>query len=101
MNILRETVIFSNWLAGLNDKLGKARILARIQSAKQGNLGDCAPVGEGVSEIRIHFGSGYRVYFAQEGLQIYLLISGGDKSTQRQDIGRAKALWREIKESGA
>jgi putative addiction module killer protein len=73
---------------------------ARLRSAKNGNFGDCKPIGEGVSEIRIDFGPGYRAYYAQEGLNLYLLIAGGDKCPQERDIKQAKAMWREIK-SGA
>ena len=98
MNTMLETETFSNWLTKLRDKQGKARILARIASAKGGNFGDCDSVGEGVSEMRIHFGPGYRVYFAQEGACVYLLLTGGNKSEQRQDIAEAKAMWRAIRE---
>ncbi len=93
-----ETETFSNWLAKLRDKQGKARILARIASAKAGNFGDCGSVGEGVSEMRIHFGPGYRMYFAQKGMCVYLLLTGGNKSERERDIKEAKAIWRIIKE---
>jgi putative addiction module killer protein len=73
--------------------------LARLRSATLGNFGDCEPVGEGVSEMRIHFGPGYRVYFMRTGTTIYVLLVGGDKSTQKQDIARAKKMARELKES--
>jgi putative addiction module killer protein len=99
VSILRETGIFSDWLTGLDDKRGKARILARLQSARFGNFGDCEPVGDGVSEMRIHFGPGYRIYFVQEEVHVYLLLFGGDKSTQRQDIKRALTMWRDVKEN--
>jgi putative addiction module killer protein len=71
---------------------GKARIIARIRSAEHGNFGDCEPVGEGVSEMRIHTGPGYRVYYSRRGKIVYLLLSGGDKSSQKRDIKRAKAI---------
>ena len=101
MNTIYETETFSNWLAKLKDRQGKARILARIASAKAGNFGDCEPIGEGVSEMRIHFGPGYRLYFAQEDKRVYLLIIGGDKSEQKRNIGDAKIMWRAIKGEGS
>jgi putative addiction module killer protein len=93
--LLRSTE-FDAWLRGLRDHLGKARILARIVAAELGNFGDCAPVGEGVSEMRIHTGPGYRLYYAQQGAVVYLLLVGGNKSTQARDIKRAKAMWKEF-----
>lgn len=98
INTLRKTDLFSEWLAKLRDMRGKARILARITSARAGHFGDCRSVGEGVFEMRIDVGPGYRVYYAQEGQQIYLLLLGGDKSTQKKDITKAKTLWQTIKE---
>ncbi|CCG40875.1 type II toxin-antitoxin system RelE/ParE family toxin [Magnetospirillum molischianum] len=89
---------FDAWLRHLSDPKGKARILARINSAQHGNFGDCEPVGEGVSEMRVHVGPGYRVYFTRRGEVVYLLLCGGDKSTQRRDIEKAKALAREVRE---
>jgi putative addiction module killer protein len=83
---------FDKWLTRLKDPKGKARIVACIRSAELGNLGDVRPVGEGISEMRIHFGPGYRVYFTQRGRLLILLLTGGDKSSQKQDIKRAKAL---------
>jgi putative addiction module killer protein len=68
----------------------RPRILARLRSAMLGNFGDCEPVGEGVSEMRIHVGQGYRVYFVRMGPTIYVLLTGGDKSSQKNDIARAK-----------
>jgi putative addiction module killer protein len=87
---------FDTWLAGLKDKNGKARILQRLDAAQTGNFGDCSPVGEGVSEMRIHVGPGYRVYFTRHGEIVYLLLLGGDKSTQPRDIKRAKTLAKTI-----
>ena len=92
MNGFLRTAEFDAWLSGLRDKVGKARILQRLDAAQHGNFGDCAPVGEGVSEMRIHAGPGYRLYFTRRGEVIYLLLLGGDKSTQGRDIKRAKAL---------
>ncbi|WLG95259.1 type II toxin-antitoxin system RelE/ParE family toxin [Pseudomonas sp. FP198] len=84
-----QSRIFSSWLDGLRDVTGKARIIARIRSAEHGNLGDCEPVGNAVYEMRIHSGPGYRVYFARRDSVLYLLLAGGDKSTQKRDIKRA------------
>ncbi len=73
--------------------------MARLNSAALGNFGDCEPVGDGVSEMRVHFGPGYRVYFVRKGATVYVLLTGGDKGTQRRDIERAKQIAREFKES--
>lgn len=89
-----RTEEFDNWLAALKDRKGRARIVKRIRSAEYGNFGDCEPVGEGVSEMRIHFGPGYRVYFTRRGEVVYLLLLGGDKSSQKRDIKRAIELAR-------
>lgn len=96
-NVIHKTDKFLTWIDGLKDQKGRARVLSRIVAAETGNFGDCGPVGEGVFEMRIHFGPGYRVYVAQEGVNIYLLIAGGDKSSQKQDIRQAKKLWSELK----
>jgi putative addiction module killer protein len=93
---VRQTTRFATWLAGLRDDRAKARILKRLDRAKDGNLGDVAPVGEGVSEMRIFYGPGYRVYFIQRGSELIVLLCGGDKSTQGADIEEAKALAKEI-----
>lgn len=98
MNTFYQTDQFSNWLQKLRDIQAKARIVARIKSAEVGNLGDCAPVGEGVSEMRLHFGPGYRLYFWKKGTRVYWLLIGGNKSSQQKDIQRAQALRREIEE---
>jgi putative addiction module killer protein len=89
---------FSEWLERLADERAKARISVRIISAEKGNFGDCEPVGDGISEMRIHFGPGYRLYFTRRGEVIYLLLCGGDKSTQKRDIKRAKAMLAALKE---
>jgi putative addiction module killer protein len=96
MNAFYRSDEFDAWLAGLKDKIGRARIALRIRSAELGNFGDCEPVGEGVSEMRIHFGPGYRVYFTRRGKDIYLLLLGGDKSSQKRDIKRAIELARTL-----
>ena len=97
MNSLVSTPEFEQWLGKLRDAKGKARILSRLDSAALGNLGDCQPVGEGLSEMRIHFGPGYRVYFTRRGTFVYVLLIGGDKSTQKRDIKRALKMARELK----
>jgi putative addiction module killer protein len=94
MNVLLQTEEFSEWLHGLRDVAAKARVVARLSAAEVGNFGECAPVGDGVSEMKIHVGPGYRVYFTRSGEVIYLLLCGGNKSTQKADIRRAKALAR-------
>jgi len=98
MNTFIQSSNFSSWLAALSDQKAKARVLARIQSAAFGNFGDCEPVGEGVSEMRIHVGAGYRVYFVRTGSTVYVLLAGGDKSSQKKDIARAKKMAQELKE---
>ncbi len=96
MNTFLRSEVFDAWLSGLKDKAGRARILYRIRSAEQGNFGDCSPVGEGVSEMRIHVGPGYRVYFTRRGNVVYLLLLGGDKSSQKRDIKRAIEMARTL-----
>ena len=93
---VRQTARFRDWLKGLRDERARARILKRLDRAQAGNLGDVAPVGEGVSEMRIFYGPGYRVYFVQRGSELIVLLCGGDKSTQGADIEEAKALAREL-----
>lgn len=91
---------FNVWLSSLKDAKAKARILARLESAKHGNLGDCKPIGDGISEMRVHVGAGYRVYYAKTGSTIYLLLNGGDKSSQKKDITRAKKILQDFKKEG-
>jgi putative addiction module killer protein len=97
VNSLIATPEFERWLEKLRDAKGKARILSRLDAAALGNFGDCETVREGVSEMRIHFGPGYRVYFTRRGTFVYVLLIGGDKSTQRRDIRRAHQIARELK----
>ena len=99
MNIFERSAEFDTWLAGLKDKIGRARILHRIRSAEHGNFGDCEPVGEGVSEMRIHVGPGYRVYYMRRASVVYVLLAGGDKSTQKRDIKRAIEMAQALKRS--
>jgi len=96
MNTLIRSSVFSDWLNSLKDQKAKARILHRLSQASLGNFGDCEPVGERVSEMRIHHGPGFRVYFVRHGAVVYVLLCGGDKSSQRRDIARAKRMAREI-----
>lgn len=96
MRAILTTEHFDAWFADLRDQQAAARIKTRISWAESGNFGDCEPVGEGVSEMRIHYGPGYRVYFTQRGLEVVILLAGGDKSTQTKDIKTALKLAREL-----
>ncbi|MDW5314284.1 type II toxin-antitoxin system RelE/ParE family toxin [Rhizobium sp. PL01] len=96
MLVFETTDVFKDWLFSLRDMKAKARILARIRSAEFGNLGDCSPVGEGVSEMRIHYGPGYRLYFKRTGDVVYLLLAGGDKSSQKRDIAAALKMAKSL-----
>jgi len=98
MFTIRETMEFSNWLTKLKDVQARARIVRRVDRLQRGNPGDVKPVGEGVSELRIDYGPGYRVYFIQEGKLIIVLLCGGDKSSQSRGISQAKALAKALKE---
>ncbi|WP_081496983.1 type II toxin-antitoxin system RelE/ParE family toxin [Methylobacterium sp. GXF4] len=95
---MRQTTIYEAWFAGLRDERARARIDVRIKRLALGNAGDVKPVGEGVSELRIDYGPGYRVYFAQRGSEIVLLLCGGDKRTQDRDIREAQSLNRQEKQ---
>lgn len=92
MPALRHTAVFSTWLDDLRDNAAKARILVRLRRLELGNPGDVKPVGEGVSEMRVDYGPGYRVYFVQRGKELIILLCGGDKRTQANDIARAKQM---------
>ncbi|OQS32978.1 type II toxin-antitoxin system RelE/ParE family toxin [Chromobacterium haemolyticum] len=98
MNTFLTTAEFNAWLSQLRDPIAKARIAIRIRSAEQGNFGDCEPVGDGVSEMRIHTGAGYRVYYTRRGQVVYLLLCGGNKSSQKRDIKHAKTLLKNLPE---
>lgn len=89
---IRETTIYSKWFATLGDHKARARIDARIRRLSLGNPGDVRPVGNGVSELRIDYGPGYRVYYVRRGPVFVLLLCGGDKRTQDRDINTAKSL---------
>jgi putative addiction module killer protein len=97
MNSPVQSSVFSEWLTALKDDIGKASILRRLANAELGNFGDVEPVGEGVSEMRIHGGPGYRVYFVRSGTVVYILLCGGMKSTQKRDIGTAKRVAKELR----
>lgn len=93
---VRQTEVYVRWIARLDDDRARARIEARIFRLSLGNPGDVKQVGEGVSELRIDYGPGYRVYFARQGEAIVILLCGGDKRSQRKDIALAKALAKEL-----
>ncbi len=96
MNTFLRSDEFDAWLTRLKDKVARARIALRIRSAEHGNFGDCEPVGEGVSEMRIHVGPGYRIYFTRHAEVVYLLLIGGDKSSQKRDVKRALEMARTL-----
>ncbi len=93
---LRKTEVFARWLDGLRDLRARARVQARLERLVGGNPGDVEPVGEGVSELRINYGPGYRVYFKQRGREVIVLLAGGDKRTQAKDIQTALRLARNL-----
>ena len=96
MLVVRQTDIFRSWLQSLNDARAIARIAVRIDRLAMGNPGDVRPVGSGISEMRIHYGPGYRVYFVLRGAELIILLCGGDKSTQSADIARARHVAKEV-----
>ena len=93
---VRKTEVYAKWLDGLRDVRGRARVLVRVERLAAGNPGDVRPVGEGVSELRIDYGPGYRVYFKKQGGTIVVLLAGGDKRTQSRDIKTALRLARNL-----
>jgi putative addiction module killer protein len=93
---VRKTEVFATWLDGLRDLRARARVQVRIERLAAGNPGDVKPVGEGVSELRIDYGPGYRVYYKQEGWELVILLAGGDKRSQTRDIERALRLARNL-----
>ncbi|MES9858711.1 MAG: type II toxin-antitoxin system RelE/ParE family toxin [Sedimenticola sp.] len=88
---------YAQWLGNLRDARAKAKIIMQVDRMELGLFGDSEPIGDGLSELRIHYGPGYRVYYGKEGQKVYLLLCGGDKSTQSKDIKRAKAHWQDYK----
>ena len=95
---IRKTEIFTKWFNSLNDRRARARIQARIDRVEMGHFGDVAPVGGGVSELRIFYGPGYRVYFVQKNTVVVILLSGGDKTSQQSDIAKAKKIAMQLEE---
>ena len=93
---VRETEAFKDWMASLKDAAAKTRIAVRIRRLAFGHVGDVKTVGEGVSELRVHAGPGYRVYFVQRGAILIVVLCGGDKGSQIRDIEKAKALARQV-----
>lgn len=93
---IRKTEVFAKWLNDLDNIRARARVLARIERLAAGNPGDVAPVGEGVSELRINYGPGYRIYYRQFGGSLVILLAGGDKRTQAKDIKAALRLARNL-----
>ena len=93
---IRETKVYADWFSKLRDRGAKARIDTRIRRLSLGNPGDVKPVGAGVSELRINYGPGYRIYFIQRGSDVIILLGGGDKRTQQQDIKKALELARNL-----
>lgn len=93
---VRKTAQFTKWFKSLKDRRARARSLARIDRLATGHFGDVAPVGEGVSELRIFYGPGYRLYFVQRSAVVVKLLTGGDKSSQSADVAKAKAIARKL-----
>ena len=93
---IRKTTVFARWMEGLRDLRARARVQVRIERLAAGNAGDVKPVGEGVSELRVDYGPGYRVYFTKRGLTVVILLVGGDKRTQAADIRTALRLARNL-----
>jgi putative addiction module killer protein len=98
MYSIEKTAVFDKWIRRLKDQRAKAKILVRIQRIQEdGNFGDCEPVGNGISELRIQYSKGYRIYIKEYKGKIVILLSGGTKSSQQVDIAKAKELWIEVK----
>jgi len=96
MKEIRETETYKKWFAALNDTRAKTRINIRVKRLAINNPGDVKPAGEGISEMRVDYGPGYRVYFKDTGKEIIILLCGGDKKTQDNDINKAKELWKNL-----
>ena len=93
---IRKTDVYAEWIDNLRDLQGRARILVRVERLASGNPGDVKAIGGGVSELRVHFGPGYRLYFTQRGHDIVILLAGGDKSSQSTDIQTALQLAKNL-----
>lgn len=96
---IQQTEAYAKFFSGLRDRVARTRIDIRIRRLSLGNAGDAKPVGDGVSELRVDYGPGYRIYFVQRGEVVIVLLAGGDKSTQEKDIRNAKVLAKDLKES--
>ena len=96
MNVFIQSAEFAAWMRKLRNIGAKARILSRLDCAALGNFGDCEPIGEGVLEMRIHLGPGYRIYYTRRGAELYLLLAGGDKGTQKRDVRKALEMARQL-----
>lgn len=94
---VRQSELFASWLKDLSDERARAKVVVRIRRLSLGNFGDVKPVGDGVSELRIDYGPGYRLYFVRRGAALIVLLCGGDKSTQAKDIETAKAMAKKLK----
>jgi putative addiction module killer protein len=98
MYLIEKTAEFDKWLKKLNDLRAKAKILFRLQKLEnEGHFGDCKPVGSGISELKINYAKGYRIYFKETDGKFIILLIGGDKSTQQKDIEKAKKIWDKLK----
>mgnify|MGYP003394319328 CR=1 FL=1 len=93
---VRRTAYFTSWLDDLRDRRARARIVTRLERAESGNFGDSKLIADGVSEMRIDYGPGYRLYFVKRGTTVIVLLCGGDKTTQSADIARARQLSKEV-----
>lgn len=98
MFVIHQTETFAKWIGDLSDSRASERIAQRLVRLQSGLLGDVKPVGDGISELRVDYGPGYRVYFVQRGRVVVVLLCGGDKRTQRQDINKAKALAADLED---
>ena len=98
MYFIEKTDEFDKWLRKLKDLRAKAKILYRIQRIESdGHFGECSSVGNGISELKVNYAKGYRIYFREKGQRIIILLIGGDKSSQQDDINKAKEIWRKLK----
>ncbi len=98
MYIIEKTIEFDKWLRKLNDLRAKAKILFRVQKLEnEEHFGDCKPIGSGISELKINYAKGYRIYFKEKDGKIIILLCGGDKSIQKHDIEKAKLIWNNLK----
>lgn len=95
---IKLTEEFNAWLNGLKDNITRLRLARRLEKASRGVLGDTKPVGDGVFEIREHFGAGWRMYYVEQGSTLIIMLAGGDKSTQSRDVVRAKQIAQELNE---